>query len=233
MPLIATGMLRYSAAHMFCVSALAMQKRANALAAVAAGDEVTEREACLLSCVMGSVGWIEAFANEIFSLCAESPAAPWLQPLPKERVQVAALVWNHGISRRQTNPIGKHALLLDTMNVPESAFKKATAWTEAALLVDFRNQLVHAEPTHWPVQKQSHKDLETKLRARFKPNGIGGVFIPKEALSIDCARWAIDTARAFNDFVCDLLGLQHKFDPYFPPPDPPSATPPNAGGVPI
>jgi hypothetical protein len=67
--------------------------------------------------------------------------------------------------------------------------------------------------SHWPTQDQDDRDLEQRLRGKFQLNAFDGntVFFPNQALSADCATWAVDTAGNFLRYAFGLLGVPATF----------------------
>ena len=87
---------------------------------------------------------------------------------------------------------------LALMNAP--TFDEQTSpYREAAVLVEFRNALIHHKPT-WDAQRQRVTDLVRELTGQFSSSpfmSTGNDFISEQCMSAGCAQWCVSTAIAF------------------------------------
>jgi hypothetical protein len=173
-----------------------------------AGQHDPDLEAIVLSIVIGSVCYVEAVGNEVFSRCAEQPGSPSLATLTPQDVAAAGAYWTAKGGRLPSNSIEKWQLLATSLGKPKLN-PDEPAITEMRLLVKLRNRCIHAKPSHWPTQDED-KQLEQELRGKFALNKYDGntLFFPNEVLSADCAAWAIDTASSFVEHAAGAIGLQ-------------------------
>jgi len=178
------------------------------------GKHDPDLEATVLALIIGSVCWVEATGNEMFSTCAEHPGDPALAALDAHKVTAVGDYWRAKAGRVPPNSIEKWERLTKTLGKGKLDLGNA-AVSEMALLVRLRNHCIHAKPSHWPTQDADDKDLEAKLRGRFPLNQYpesNTLFFPNEVLSAGCAEWAVKTAGEFFRYVYNLLGITPKFD---------------------
>ena len=167
-------------------------------------------EACVLSIVIGSAAWVEASGNEVFSICAETPNIHTFETLRKDRIPVAAFIWDN--FRLEPNGVRKWELLTNALAEIELD-PKHPAVAEMNLLTRLRNRCIHAKPSHWPARDKGDIDLEKALKDKFVLNSFEGrgVFFPDSVLSRGCAAWAAETAEKFLKHVLSVLNLPPHF----------------------
>jgi hypothetical protein len=106
------------------------------------------------------------------------------------------------------NSMGRYrglALLLD--RVPD---KGTVAWSDAALLVRFRNSLMHFKPEWDDDTAPPSASLAKQLGVRLSPSR----FFPKPSeypyafMTYECAAWAVETVLAFSGVFSELIGVR-------------------------
>jgi len=130
------------------------------------GKPDVDVEACVLSIVIGSAAWVEASGNEVFSICAETPNIHTFETLRKDRIPVAAFIWDN--FRLEPNGVRKWELLTNALAEIELD-PKHPAVAEMNLLTRLRNRCIHAKPSHWPARDKGDIDLEKALKDKFVP----------------------------------------------------------------
>ncbi|MEI9942183.1 MAG: hypothetical protein WDO69_33625 [Pseudomonadota bacterium] len=163
-------------------------------------------QAYVLSTVVNSVCWVEGAAQELFEMCGRA-SDPRVQSLdPARRAKVARL-------KPPAPTIKKwETLIAELTGTPLN--DTAPAVSEMQLLLWLRNLCVHAEPWHLPSKKGRPEDVEAALRSKFTLNEFPGeakTFFPHIVLSRGCAAWSFSTARQFNRYALDQLGLGSLF----------------------
>lgn len=114
----------------------------------------------------------------------------------------------HDRSGNTTDHYRHIALLLD--QTPDTG---SLAWQDAALLVRFRNALMHFKPA-WDSETDIHdgkwvRTLKTKVP--ISPGYQSNFMFPYGFMTYGCARWAVQSSKAFSAQFCSLIGVPDRF----------------------
>lgn len=102
----------------------------------------------------------------------------------------------------------KLALLLDKAPSPGGQ-----AWRDALDLVRFRNAFMHFKPT-WDSETDVHNGGwlgDLKKRVPISPGYQSSFMFPYGFMTYGCAKWAVESARAFSAEFASLIGVNDRF----------------------
>jgi hypothetical protein len=182
---------------------------------------INDHRAYVLGAVLHSAAFLEAVVNEFFSDAGDSTDSAAVRSLLDSERQLLAEMWEQGVPRTAQYPIiKKFEIVLSLLR--RSAFDKSTnPYSDARVLTELRNALIHYEPEWVPGgthraqdQKSAHK-FEKALRGRFDLNpfsGSGSTFYPSRMLGHGCAQWAVNTALGFADCFFQLIGTPPPYE---------------------
>lgn len=114
----------------------------------------------------------------------------------------------HDRSGNTTDHYRHIALLLD--RTPDTG---SLAWHDAALLVRFRNALMHFKPA-WDSETDIHdgKWVRTlKAKVPISPGYESNFMFPYGFMTYGCAKWAVRSAQAFSAQFTLLIGIPDRF----------------------
>lgn len=188
-------------------------------------------ENMVLPTVIVAVCWVEALVTELFIDCADGVNDPRTSAIPaparaeiikqwerwahnsRSSASLSWLVrfenawqrWLHGTPRlAPSNAWKKWKVLLKAAG--KHAKKQGPQVAALQLLIELRNECVHAKPTRWPHNDKAVLAFENRLAQHFTLGG-SPYFLHKIRVA-GCARWAANTAIGFNDHaIVDLLGI--------------------------
>ena len=90
---------------------------------------------------------------------------------------------------------------------------RSSAWLDAELLFRFRNSFMHSKPG-WDDQTDVHNSKlmkELKTRVPVTPSYQSNFMFPYGFLTYGCAKWAVESARAFSAEFCALIDVNDRF----------------------
>lgn len=114
----------------------------------------------------------------------------------------------HDRSGNTTDHYRHIALLLD--QTPDTG---SLAWQDAALLVRFRNALMHFKPA-WDSETDIHdgKWVRTlKAKVPISPGYQSNFMFPYGFMTYGCAKWAVQSSKAFAAQFSSLIGVPDRF----------------------
>lgn len=185
------------------------------LAELARTEEARERgefqhelhRACVIGTVMLAVAAAEANINEFFQGCGEKPPSRHSSLDSKCRGRLARVFTELDL-RGTPNALRKYETALAIVDA-EPFDRGAPPYQAAKLVIDLRNELVHASYVDTELRSdgdtlrnQSEHKLAEKLRNKFKLNphtGPSNPFFPDHCLSAGCALWALESVVSFCD----------------------------------
>jgi hypothetical protein len=172
----------------------------------------------VLSAVGEAVAFLEAFINELFQDAADATepkpvpgAHVGLRGLSDDVVQLMAAYWNSTDEGERVRTLDKY----DTARLFAGCQRQdrgRLADQDVPRVIALRNWSVHYRP-----QSYSHDepDLRAKVedaRVRITENalmaGADNPWSTDKALGAGCARWAVDTVRAFVDEFVAAMGCR-------------------------
>jgi hypothetical protein len=155
-----------------------------------------KHRAYVTNAVLSAVAFMEAAINELFD-DVEDKHPGYVDPLSAEAKRQMEVLW----ARAERRPLlEKYRLALVCAGAAEFD-RSANPYQDAKLLVELRNDLVHARPeTRGPSDKDK---LAAALSTRFAPSRLittaGNPYFPDKCLGAGCAAWAVITARGLAD----------------------------------
>jgi hypothetical protein len=172
------------------------------------------------SYVLGAVGeavaFLEAFVNELVQDAADATKADpvpgtavRLRGLSDDLVRLMAAYWNSTDEGERVRTLDKYDAARLFAGCPRQDRGRLPD-QDVPRVIALRNWSVHYRP-----QSYSHDepDLRAKVedaRARIAENalmaGSNNPWFPDKALGAGCARWAVQTVRAFVDEFVDAVG---------------------------
>ena len=164
-------------------------------------------KALVISIVFTSVSFLESLINEVFMDSYDNESVNTFDLAPDQIKKIYATLWRKGIPRSAKHSvIDKYQIALSVIGLPEIDLGEVVG-QDTIKLIKLRNALVHYEPesniTLSPDKESLRSSkLERQLKGRFELNqftGANNPFFPDKCLSVDCARWAIETALNFSD----------------------------------
>ncbi|MEX2603606.1 MAG: hypothetical protein WD361_05360 [Gracilimonas sp.] len=156
----------------------------------------------VISCVIMSTSYLEAFINEFYMDISESKQTHF-QGLSDNKIELIAKMWNHGIPRTASYSIlKKYEIALDILNA-KSFNRGSSPYQDVSAMIMLRNALVHYEPESIaadPEEDEIHK-FKKVLKGKFKLNPLtaeGNPFYPDKCLSYGCADWCLNSSLKFT-----------------------------------
>ena len=175
-----------------------------------------ELHAYATNAVLSAVAFLEAAINEIYDDVADEHPGNVDQLSPETKRLLAGL-WER-IERWSIIEKYQAALLCSGV---EPFGKGQPPYQDAKLLIDLRNQLVHARAK--TLTTGDEDNLSKRLKTRFKPsrlmNNTANPYFPDHCLGAGCAGWAVVSAQAFADEFFRGVGMQPNYQraPFGPP----------------
>ncbi len=170
-------------------------------------------QAYVTNAVLSAVAFLEASINEVYDDVADEHPG-YVDPLSPETKRLLAGLWER-VERWPILEKYQAALLCSGIEPFE---KGKPPYQDAKLLIDLRNQLLHARPK---TRATGDVDkLSKSLKPRFKPSRLmenaGNPYFPSHCLGAGCAGWAVVAAQAFADEFFHRFGI-HQRAPFGPP----------------
>jgi hypothetical protein len=187
----------FSASHLDAAYRFAMQSHS----AESAGRKEAEAEnrSYVLGAVVFAAAFLEATINECFLIAHSELSFGDLCPKGADREGLLS-VWSETVEELQV--LNKFKLALVVCRRP--AFDEGLSpYQPVRSLLKLRNAVVHYKE-YWRDFGENTTKLEAELRGKFEPNALTQEhktlhFFPTHCLSYGCARWAVESARAFAD----------------------------------
>ncbi len=170
-----------------------------------------DHRAFVIGSVLSSVAYLEASINELFGDAVDGGDGQ--RQLDTDTVARLARVW--GIGNERARMLDKYELALFAAGKPPLDRGNAT-YGNAKGVVALRNALVHYSPEwHYfgeagPQPPQERHRLEKTLGGKFTPNCLADSllpFFPDKCLGGGCARWSIESGKAFYEDFRQKIGL--------------------------
>jgi len=167
-----------------------------------------ELNAYVTNAVLYAVAFLEAAINEIYDDVADEHSG-YVDPLSRETKRLLSGLWDR-VERWPILEKYQAALLCSGI---ETFDKGQPPYQDAKLLIDLRNQLMHARPK---TQYTGEVDkLGKDLMTRFKPSRLmentANPYFPDHCLGAGCAGWAVVSAQAFADEFFRRVGMQPNY----------------------
>lgn len=172
-----------------------------------------DHRAFVIGAVLDSMAYLEASINEVFADAAEG--GDGRRGLTDDSRSRLMLIWQTTNSGRNLRILEKYEYAL--LAAQKSPLKKGVAvYDNASCLVALRNALVHYSPEwHYlghagPKTQWERHHLERALSGKFTHNRLADAclpFFPDKCLGSGCAKWSVDSARAFYDGFREEMGL--------------------------
>ena len=161
-------------------------------------------QAYVTNAVLSAAAFLEAAINEIYvDVADEHPG--YVDPLTPETKRLLAGLWER-IERWPILEKYQAALLCSGIEPFE---KGQPPYEDVKLLIDLRNQLMHARPK--TLATGDVDKLSKSLKPRFKPSRLmenaASPYFPSHCLGAGCAGWAVASAQAYRDEFFDRLGI--------------------------
>lgn len=184
-------------------------------AAIAPGDFPLDQDlqCYVIGSVYCSVGFMEAFINEVFQdahdnspsrIAAFTPGAHGVM------LGIWALSEEDG---KHSKTLSKYQLALRLAGQTEF-LKGEDPYQSAALLIELRNFLTHYKPKSLGIGeagKHEVYELESKLTGRFASNphmqGTGNSWFPDKAIGLGMAEWALKSSRGLVNSFIQRVGM--------------------------
>ena len=160
-----------------------------------------------LTVVILSFSAVEAVVNELFAERHEFDQAVWFPGLNEKIAADLKQAWSDEIEWLRTIDKAKRALKIAGRSIDWGK----GAPQDLGLLAELRNALIHHKP-HSAVAGGPVDELEQKLKHRFAPARIyvgHNVNFRWGVLAYGCAKWAYDTAAAFQAEFFGALGCDY------------------------
>src|SRR5215207_764623 len=166
--------------------------------------------AYVLSTVITAITFLDAAINEVYKDAADGPETSYSRRMPVQMRERFAKLWSLTNSgwRSTLERYEMGLLLADAQPLDRGT----ELYQDFDACVRLRNWIVHNRPERRGHHLQE-PNLSKVLRSRnFESNalmkGQGNVWFPDHALGAGCAKWAIDSARAFADEWMKRLDLE-------------------------
>ena len=166
-----------------------------------------ELRAYVTNAVLSAVAFLEASINEVYDDVADEHPG-YVDLLPPETKRLLAGLWDR-VERWPILDKYRAALLcsgIDTFDKGQQPYQ------DAKLLIDLRNQLIHARPK--TQNTGDVDDLCKRLMTRFKPSRLminaANPYFPDHCLGAGCAGWAVVSAQAFADEFFRRFGIHQR-----------------------
>jgi len=170
-----------------------------------------DHRAFVIGSVLSSVAYLEGAINELFEDSVDGGDGQ--RQLETDTVTRLARVW--GVVNERARMLDKYELALFAAG--KAPLDRAVAtFGNAKGVVILRNALVHYSPEwHYfgeagpQTLKERHR-LEKTLGGKFTQNPLadpGLPFFPDKCLGGGCARWSIESCKAFYDDFRERMGL--------------------------
>ncbi len=165
--------------------------------------------------VFFAVAFLEATINELFCDAFDGNVSN-LKGLDADSISIMSKMWGRGVPRTAKYTIlVKFDIALELARKP--AFDNgALPYQAVNNLVKLRNALVHFEPETVRLNIASAQGsvkppkIEEELRGKFATNPLtsaGNPFFPDKCLSYGCAKWAVESSRAYADEFFQRFGV--------------------------
>jgi hypothetical protein len=162
----------------------------------------------VLAAVLTANSAVEAVVNELFVEQALFPGnSPWFKGLSDDVGKAFADAWKNGVERYEL--VTKCQIATAIAGKERLDFGAGSA-QRLQRLIDLRNALIHHKPVALEHGKRPHESddaLERKLNGQFELSRIcpTHTFRWYGCLGAGCAKWAYETATAFErDFFAHL-----------------------------
>lgn len=182
----------------------------NGLENLAKQARASELVDTVLAAILTASSAVEAIVNELYVERALFPnnTSPWFKGLPDDVARAFADAWRNGVKR---NDIVTKCQIATAIAGKKRIDFGGGAAQQMQLLIDHRNALVHHKPVtvgHVTDPSESADAIERKLHRQFELSRIcdaSYTFRWHRCLGAGCARWAHETAEAFQrDFFARL-----------------------------
>ena len=171
-----------------------------------------EAQGYAIGAVMLSVAFVEAAINELFQDAADNHA-PYVSSLPAPTRDRWARFWR-ATATKFVSILEKYEMALVLADL-EAQPRGEAPYQDVRLVIDLRNYLTHFLPRNLGDGEDEVHKLEAKLIGKFDSaanmKGSGNRWFPAHALGAGCARWAVDSARAFVEDFAQRTGIKMAF----------------------
>src|SRR5262245_29052792 len=164
--------------------------------------------------ILSAVGFLEAGVNEICKDVFDDHAG-YIGPIPAEARTKIREFWEEaeGAKRKKF-----YSVLSKCQKVLEFCGKKqfdenGELYRHASLAVKLRNELTHYKPASFSTTDLS--EFQAELVDKFAMNplsvGTGNPFFPDKCLGSPCARWVLESVRAFAGEFFNRIGVEPNY----------------------
>jgi hypothetical protein len=146
--------------------------------------------------------FLEAVVNEVFDDAADGHPG-YVDALSSEARLELSNLWSEKCTEaKRWAPLEKFQAALRCCST-EVFNKGALPYQDAKLLMNLRNELVHARPETVSSSDKDQSQRRGQMNSKFRPNRLmensGNAYFPDHCLGAGCAAWAVKSARAFAD----------------------------------
>jgi hypothetical protein len=170
-----------------------------------------KNRAYVIGAVGESVAFLEAFINELYQDAADGGGdAAGLSP---DMARLMAEYWRTTDNAKAVEVTKKYDLARAFAGCPRSDAGRRPH-EDVTYVVKLRNLLVHYTPKTVSAEDPVYTRIY-HVRSRFADNalmaGSGNAWFPDHALGAGCARWAVQSARAFGDEFVAVIGCKANY----------------------
>jgi hypothetical protein len=171
--------------------------------------------------VGGAVAFLEAFVNEVFQEAADATEADPAQAAPvrlrglsDDLARLMAAYWNSTDEGERVRTLDKYDAARLFAGCPRQDRGRLPD-QDLPRVIALRNWSVHYRPQSYshdePDLRANVEDARSRIAENALMAGSNNPLFPDKALDTGCARWAVQTVRAFVDEFVDEVGCAADF----------------------